>query len=850
VEVFVSTLEPLSQLRANSGLERNGAGDESRRAAVARVNDYLRDAGLADAEFRRQESERIVSEAAAVAESNHATGDESLSETAIRLAVRQLELRLTEASSAVANGAQRADRCVAASLPKVLDRYTEFARRGAPQIDESLRSNLATVVPQPRPKGMRKQVLSLLPVWLGGRSNASASKGSTASTASKRKFRRGSSEAGTRLLIIAVTLLTSFAGVASFYQSIAAVQSSWIAVPLTALFAILFSLVAFSFWIATVGLVAVVRQGKRKAARVAEPDGTLPPTAVLMPVYNEDPRIVSANLYAIARSLQATGHADRFHLLILSDTTDPDVWLEEERTWAELATTLDGGPQVFYRHRVKNESRKAGNIADFCRRWGAHYKFMVVLDADSVMAGETIVELVRRMERDAEIGILQTPPVPVNRRSLFARTQQFAARVYGPVFLEGFAKWSQCDGNYWGHNAIIRVQAFMSHCDLPVLSGDGPLGGEILSHDFVEAALMRRAGYKVCLAHDLEGSYEECPTTMLGFAERDQRWCQGNLQHVRLLLAEGFHPMSRLHMGLGAMSYLSSPLWFSFLVLSLLAAAMGGTTTAGGGIVGGIWLFGVSMALLLLPKLWGVIALLVRSEPDERRGVWRRAGRGVVIEVLVSMLTAPIMMLLHTRFVVSTLSGMKVTWNAQQRSDSRVTLADALSVHLSHTICGMALAAGVAVGCPSLLPWLLPILIGLVCSVPLSMLLGSVRVGRALAERGLLLIPEEVQLPPVLQLQHDALARGADADRSDAATQSQPAADPFVTVLSDPHRYGLHVGIVRATDGVAAMSAEDYAAVRRQVAAGGAASVPAALRRSTLSDVGALQNLHVLLRSR
>jgi membrane glycosyltransferase len=193
---------------------------------------------------------------------------------------------------------------------------------------------------------------------------------------------------------------------------------------------------------------------------------------------------------------------------------------------------------------------------------------------------------------------------------------------------------------------------------------------------------------------------------------------------------------------------------------------------------------------------------------------------------------------------------MKVTWNAQQRSDSRVTLADALSVHLSHTICGMALAAGVAVGCPSLLPWLLPILIGLVCSVPLSMLLGSVRVGRALAERGLLLIPEEVQLPPVLQLQHDALARGADADRSDAATQSQPAADPFVTVLSDPHRYGLHVGIVRTTDGVAAMSAEDYAAVRRQVAAGGAASVPAALRRSTLSDVGALQNLHVLLRSR
>ena len=198
---------------------------------------------------------------------------------------------------------------------------------------------------------------------------------------------------------------------------------------------------------------------------------------------------------------------------------------------------------------------------------------MIVLDADSVMSGESLVEMVERMEQDPEVGILQVPPVPVNRVSLFARCQQFAAQVYGPVFLEGFAWWSQIDSNYWGHNAIIRVAPFTRHCGLSALPGTPPLGGEFLSHDFVEAALMRRAGLKVCLAHDLEGSYEECPPTLIAYAQRDQRWCQGNMQHIRLVFSSGMPPMSRLHMGMGAMSYLSSPLWLLFLILSFLSVA-------------------------------------------------------------------------------------------------------------------------------------------------------------------------------------------------------------------------------------------------------------------------------------
>ena len=276
---------------------------------------------------------------------------------------------------------------------------------------------------------------------------------------------------------------------------------------------------------------------------------------------------------------------------------------------------------VFYRHRTENRSRKAGNIADFCSRWGGLYRYMVVLDADSIMEGSTIVELVRAWRRIRRSGFCRHHPSRFTGIR-FSRTQQFAAHAYGAVFLEGFALWSQCDGNYWGHNGIIRIKPFVEHCDLPILPGDGPLGGEILSHDFVEAALMRRAGWKVCLAHDLEGSYEECPTTLLAFAQRDRRWCQGNLQHLKLLCADGLHPASRIHLGMGAMAYMASPLWLLFLMLTLLGVLFSDDAGAAESVPGGVFLFGISMSMLLLPKLWGVIAR------GGNRDVLRKAASG------------------------------------------------------------------------------------------------------------------------------------------------------------------------------------------------------------------------------
>ena len=512
----------------------------------------------------------------------------------------------------------------------------------------------------------------------------------------------------------------------------------WLKWPLVGLFAALFGWIALSFWTATLGFVSVLR--RPTPAVIPElPDDfdplDLPPTAVLVPVYNEDPARVCAGVRAMLESLRATcpekgGMSRRFDFFLLSDSTNADVWLAEEQAWAALTDSLPEGERVFYRHRPENTARKAGNVADFVERWGEHYEFMVTLDADSLMAGPTLVEMTRRIAADPTCGILQAPPTPVGRTSVLARWQQFAARLYSPVFLRGFSLWAGTDGNYWGHNAVLRVEPFRACCDLPVLPGQAPLGGEILSHDFIEAALMRRAGWGVRLAEDLGGSYEECPTTLLDWAKRDQRWCQGNLQHGRVLWearrrlsgawnrrrSAGLAGVSKLHLAMGVMGYCASPLWMAFLVLTLLAAAVGGGQFAEGGAefepaAVGLGLFGLCMGMLILPKLYA-LAAAARSGSLAEYGGAARATLGVVCETLLSALIAPVMMLYHSRFVLTTLAGRVVTWTAQSRGEQTVTWGDAVRQHGSAAAIG--LLAGIAAGlaAPASLIWLAPVALG------------------------------------------------------------------------------------------------------------------------------------------
>ena len=635
-----------------------------------------------------------------------------------------------------------------------------------------------------------------------------------------------------RVALAALAVGTAAWGVRLFLATVSpdgVVGADWLAVPL---FAALFGWIALSFWTAALGSASLLFD--RLAGRAGGPScpggagGELAHRhAVLMPVYNENPTGVFAGVRAMLESLHNTGQGGQFDFFVLSDTTDPDVWIAEERAWAELIDTWDGDSRVFYRHRPKNERRKAGNIADFCTRWGDEYECMLVLDADSVMGGATVVEMAARMESSPKVGLLQAPPRPVGRDSLLARLQQFSAAVYGPVFLRGFHLWAGEDSNYWGHNAIIRVRPFMDHCELPTLPGQAPLGGEILSHDFVEAALLRRAGWKVCLCEDLTESYEESPTTLTDFAARDQRWCQGNLQHARLLAAEGLHLSNRLHMGMGVMSYVASPLWLAFLIAAPLAVVFDGGASGGAALT----LFAASMGMLVLPKFLGVAATLMSGAG--RHGGPAKVLAGAVGETLLSVLVAPVMMAYHTRFVVAALCGTCVQWNAQARCERQVSWGEAWAGSGWITLTGLSLTAAVAAASTPLLLWLAPVLAGLVLAVPLAKLLGSVKVGRELQDLGLLLVPEEVKPPRVLS-RRDALLLG----REEAAGEE----GAFDELISDPGLFALHASILETTDGDRPLAAEERAKV---LDLAGRGPLPKPLRRAVQGDLKLLRELHV-----
>ncbi|MFH5804521.1 glucans biosynthesis glucosyltransferase MdoH [Alienimonas sp. DA493] len=651
--------------------------------------------------------------------------------------------------------------------------------------------------------------------------------------------------------------------------------SAWLRWPLVGLFAVLFGWIALSFWTATLGFVSVLRRPTPAAIPELEEDfdpQSLPPTAVLVPVYNEDPTRVCAGVRAMLDSLRAVcpekgGASRRFDFFLLSDSTNPDVWLAEEQAWADLTDSLPEGERVFYRHRPENTARKAGNVADFVERWGDHYEFMVTLDADSLMAGPTLVEMTRRIAADPSCGILQAPPTPVGRTSVLARWQQFAARLYSPVFLRGFSLWAGTDGNYWGHNAILRVEPFRACCDLPVLPGQAPLGGEILSHDFIEAALMRRAGWGVRLAEDLGGSYEECPTTLLDWAKRDQRWCQGNLQHGRVLWearrrllgrggggAGGLAPVSKLHLAMGVMGYCASPLWLAFLILTLLAAAVDGGRVAAAGdgsdpATVGLSLFGLSMGMLILPKLYALFAAARAGQLDAYGG-GLRATAGVVCETLLSALVAPIMMLFHSRFVLTTLAGRVVTWTAQTRDEQTVTWADAVRAHWPAAAIGLLAGFAAGLAAPESLAWLAPVAVGLILAGPTAVLLASRDAGLCARRWGLWLTPEELDPPHVLR-RHAELLATPPAPKDAAESVSADDGPLFGRVLRDPAFFALHSELLTATDGDRPLPPDARDRIETTVVQGGPegwARLTPADRRAVLGDRRTLAELHARTR--
>jgi membrane glycosyltransferase len=380
------------------------------------------------------------------------------------------------------------------------------------------------------------------------------------------------------------------------------------------------------------------------------------------------------------------------------------------------------------------------------------------------MTGDTLTRLVAAMERHPGVGLIQTFPVMVNATTPFARLQQFAGRLYGPLIAHGLAWWHGADSNYWGHNAIIRTSAFAGHAGLPVLSGPRPIGGHILSHDFVEAALMRRGGLAIHMAPALGGSYEESPPSLTEYAARDRRWCQGNLQHTGVLPARGLHALSRLHLLTGIGSYVAAPLWLFFLFVGMLIALQAQfirpeyfpkTFTLypqwpAQDPIRAAWVFAGTMGLLLAPKFIGYLAML--ADRTARRGFGAaRAFASLLLEIVISGLIAPVMMLIQSASVMGILMGRDSGWAAQRRDDGTLPWRDVVRRYGRHTLFGLVLAVAAYEVSFSLFAWMTPVIVGLILAIPLAQWTASPAAGRWLRRIGLLVAPEETRPPEVLK---------------------------------------------------------------------------------------------------
>lgn len=604
-----------------------------------------------------------------------------------------------------------------------------------------------------------------------------------------------------RILSLGGALILTWIGADQMMQAFASDQISVLQMALRFLFVLTFGWISFPACAALAGLLLTPRPPKldRSVPLTAR-------TAIVMPVYNEDAAEVMGALAAMGRGLAAQGHGAAFEIFIISDTRDADAWARETTAFAALREALADAPggaiPVWYRRRTLNTGRKAGNVQDFVERWGARYDFMLVLDADSLMLPETIVEMVRRMQAAPKLGLLQTTPALTGAHTPFAKLQEFAGGLYGPVVARGVSAWQGDDGNFWGHNAVIRVQAFADSAGLPELPGRKPFGGHVMSHDFVEAALLRRCGWQVRMDPDLEGSWEGLPQSLAAFSVRDRRWAQGNLQHAAIIGARGLRWPNRLHMAIGIGSYLASPVWLLMLLVGLVITVQASwyrpeyfpatfqlfPSWPRFDVVRMTWLFVGAMGVLLLPKIIGLGRALALNSVRRRYGGGIRVVAGAVVELALSALVAPVMMLMQTRHVIDILSGRDSGWNPQTRDGVAPPWGEALAEHAGHMFAGALLAAALLVTQPEVLIWLSPVVAGLLLSPLLARFGADPRIGAGFARVGLLDTPEARAPHPLWKQADDAARRIA---RDGAEGLSDLAANPMlaewhVAALAEP----------------------------------------------------------------
>jgi membrane glycosyltransferase len=526
---------------------------------------------------------------------------------------------------------------------------------------------------------------------------------------------------------------------------------------LVLLFAVTLPWYVIGFWNATIGLLIMrfardpVAAVTPVAGRVRGDEPITTSTAILLCIRNEPPERAARLLAPMLEGLTARGAGEHFHVYVLSDTNAPAVAAAEDACFAALAESWRGKVALTYRRREDNAGFKAGNIGDFCERWGKDHDFAIMLDADSVMTVDLVLKLVRIMQVDPRLGILQSLVIGMPSASAFARIFQFGMRLGMRSYTIGSAWWQGDCGPYWGHNAIVRIAPFMTHCHLPVLTEGALVKGHVLSHDQVEAVLMRKAGFSVCVLAEEGSSFEQNPPTLVEFIRRDLRWCQGNMQYWHFVRMPGLKPVSRYQLAFAILMFIGSPAWIGMLLIGSAAVAAAPTPADFMRFDAGIAALILVLAMWFAPNIATVVDVLARPQLRHLFGGGLRFTASFAITIVFVILVAPIMWASHTLFLVRLLFGRTVGWGAQARDDHEVPWSLAVRHFWPQTLVGLAPIVLLALTAPSAIPYALFIAGGPLLSIPLAVVTASPALGRALIAVGLDRLPEETAPPPELR---------------------------------------------------------------------------------------------------
>jgi len=570
--------------------------------------------------------------------------------------------------------------------------------------------------------------------------------------------RPGLSMTGRRILFGALVTLTSLALLWLMAVTLSPGGGlSTLDIAILILFGFTLPWLVIGFWNATIGYLLMQFSADYEAAvvpvvsRVRGDDAITASTAILVCVRNEMPDRVIRNLRPALDGLVAAGSGDKFHVYVLSDTSEDTVGRAEETGFGALADEYRGRIALTYRRRPVNTGFKAGNIRDFCERWGARHQFMLVLDTDSFMTARSMLRLVRIMQADPKLGSLQSLVVGLPSTSAFARIFQFGMRLGMRSYTTGSAWWQGDCGPYWGHNALIRIAPFMAHCELPAMPKGSLLGDHVLSHDQIEATFMRRAGYDVRVLPKEDGSWEENPPTLIEFIRRDLRWCQGNMQYVNFLNLPGLKPVSRYQLVFAILMFIGSPAWIGLLILGTALVASAQAVPDVIRVWPGLALYLIVLVMWMSPKLATVLHVMPHEKLRATFGGMALFTLNIVVEAVFFILLMPIMWFRHTAFLIGLMFGKQIGWVGQARDDHSVPWAVAVQALWPQTLLGLAVIAILAVTHPWAIPFAFFVAGGLALSVPLAVLTSLPGSGRWLTRLGIGRLPEETAPSPELR---------------------------------------------------------------------------------------------------